>query len=85
MACKTFPDEALRRAWRDHKKPTWPASFEEAMNDPFYSRLIKAAARAYTDKPTPQQVIRRPTVPAQPTTQPRLDFKRRAAGERDDD
>lgn len=86
MACRHFTDEELRAAWQRRRRTDWPPTFEEAMNDPTFSHLVRIEARLRSRLATAKhQPIARHAVPAQPTTQPMLDFKRRAAGERDDD
>ncbi len=86
MACRDFSTEELRSAWQQCRRSTWPTSFEEAMNDPIYFRLIRLEAgvrarRAQRQVKAPQRRLS----PAIPVTPPLLDLKRRAAGERDDD
>lgn len=86
MACKSFTPEEMRTAWLQARRATWPATFDEAMNDPIYFRLIRAKASCISRARdlAAKQACRRP-LPVTPVTPPVLDFKRRAAGERDDD
>lgn len=90
--------EQLLAAWQQCRKPTWPATFEAAMADPLFSRLVRLVAkhppaahrRAAPAAPAP--------VTAHPATAPTwwpprhpqgqtlgIDRKRAASGERDDD
>lgn len=85
-------DEQLRAAWLVCKLRTWPATFEEAMADAQYSRLVRLNARRIDQpcKPAPLDPYGRW---AALTTRPRfappppgwVDHKRAAAGDRDDD
>jgi len=81
MARRLFTEQELRATYTARRKPSWPASFEEAMNDPFYRSLLHCAARGRKAPRAqqPRQLLPPPHTPAQ------LDLKRRAAGERDDD
>lgn len=95
MAAAVFTDEQLRAAWHDRRRATWPATFEEAMNDPSYRQIVQIEARikanqaakraARTTAPTPTRSLPQGLLPLIPSTPPVLDHKRRAAGERDDD
>lgn len=90
MAARCFTEDELRTAFRSCRRDTWPDEFEEAMNHPFYSRLVRlhATARAKRmEERAHQPHKQRPARPAMqvPTTQPVFDHKRRAAGEREDD
>lgn len=86
-------DDQLQRAFRAHRRPTWPASYEAAMTDPIVSRLVRLRAtgdaidaeRASRGKPfSPYHRWRaRDSGPAQLPLG--LDAKSRAAGERLDD
>lgn len=38
-------DQQLRAAWERERGPTWPATFDAAMADAVYSRLIRGAAK----------------------------------------
>lgn len=38
-------DQQLRAAWECERGPTWPATFDAAMADAVYSRLIRGAAK----------------------------------------
>lgn len=86
MACKSFTPEEMHQAWQQARRHTWPATFDEAMNDPIYFRLIRAKASCIerARHRAARQAPRR-QLPVTPVTPPVLDFKRLAAGERDDD
>lgn len=86
MACKSFTTEEMHQAWQQARRNTWPATFDEAMNDPIYFRLIRAKASCIerARHRAARQAPRR-QLPVTPVTPPVLDFKRLAAGERDDD
>ncbi len=83
-------DNELRAVWLAMRRPTWPATFDEAMADPLLSRLVRLTAKH------PPQAVRKglglPTTPppahrAGPQHRPlpaRFDCKRAAAGDRDD-
>lgn len=89
-------DAELRAAWQHCRLPTWPDTYEETMQDPARSRLVRLTAtlppRALR-KPQPQRHHR----PAEPARDPQqqlplrrvqpamFDRKRAAAGEREDD
>lgn len=81
MARRMFTEQELRATYMARRRPSWPASFEEAMHDPYYRSLLHCAARA---RPAQKAPSPRQCMPAT-LTSPALDFKRRAAGERDDD
>ncbi len=81
MARRLFTEQELRATYTARKKPTWPTSFEEAMNDPFYRSLLHCAARGRSRQQAQQPRHKLPT----PHTPAQLDFKRRAAGEREED
>jgi hypothetical protein len=83
MACKHFTPEELRKAWQARRRHTWPATFEEAIKDPCIYHQIRIEARISANRELAQR--HRQALPVMPTTPTRLDFKRRAAGERDDD
>jgi hypothetical protein len=90
-------EELLRQAFQAARRPNWPGSFEEAMQDAIYSRLVRinAVRLARGQSIGSSTVIRRPAVKAPgldrtpPRTTPQLplplDRKRAASGERDDD
>lgn len=86
-------EEELRAAWLHCRRDTWPASFEEAMADALFSRMVRLTAlhppRAHRAPPTPPRTrifnpvrlgpnARRPAPPV-------FDRKRAAGGDRDDD
>lgn len=97
MARVELTDEQLRSAYEERKRSDWPASYEEAMQHPTYSRLVRM--HASHDAVMARMVVHRPVVQppepppprttARPLSVPRhppiLDHKRAAAGERDDD
>ncbi len=95
MAAAVFSEEQLRAAWQDRRRATWPATFEEAMNDTSYRQIVQIEARikanqaakrvAKTTAPKPIRSLPKGHLPLIPSTPPVLDHKRRAAGERDDD
>lgn len=82
-------EDELRAAWLRCRRPSWPASYDAAMADPVYSRLVRlnathppAAPRAGTVASAPS--MHRPAFAFRTRAQP-FDRKRAAAGERDDD
>lgn len=87
--------EQLRAAWAAYRRDTWPPTFEEAMADPVYSRLVRLHASHLANpshQPPPSPAS--PASPARPVAARRLHFappsayvdrKRAAAGDRDDD
>ncbi len=94
VAARVFTDEQLREAWQARRRAAWPATFEEAMNDPNYRQIVRIearikanqAARRTSNKPVATPHRSPPgQLPLIPSTPPVLDHKRRAAGERDDD
>lgn len=63
MARPEPTDEELRTAWMHCRKASWPATFEEAMQDPVRSRLVRLTALHPPRKfrramPTPQSTPR---------------------------
>lgn len=91
MTARHFTEDELRAAYRSCRRHTWPDDFDAAMNDPFYSRLIRlhATARAKRIEEQATRQSHRPSpvrkaLPV-PTTNPVFDHKRAAAGEREDD
>lgn len=96
-ATAEYTDEQLRLAWRVCKLRTWPATFEEAMEDATYSRLVRLhawhiahpskkrqpAAAAPGAAHCPAAPAPRPQLPSRPPGY--VDHKRAAAGDRDDD
>lgn len=82
-------EEALRSAWllcRSRARCPWPATFEEAMADATFSRLVRLTA-LHPPRP-PRACIAPPIRPALPlpgAARGCFDRKRAAAGERDDD
>lgn len=93
--------QELRAAWERCRKPSWPASFAEAMADPLLSRLVRITAmhppRPYRVAPTyplrtpPDRVVVAWGSATGKTQQLAIDCKRAidrkraAAGDRDDD
>ena len=91
---KTTPEPTeneLRAVWLTMRRPTWPATFGEAMADPLLSRLVLLAARH------PPRAVRKDFITSAPATPlPRTttayprhapaayDCKRAAAGDIDD-
>lgn len=84
-------DTELQDVWQAMRRPTWPATYAEAMADPLLSRLVKLTARH-----PPKAGRKGRAVPMEPPAcgraipqhQPlpaRFDCKRAAAGDRDDD
>lgn len=89
MAALKPTEDQLRAAWQARRRRDWPESFEAAMNDPTYSRILCIEVRRREGRKaqaalTHHQPLRR-ALPALPSMPPVLDHKRRAAGERDDD
>ena len=96
MSAVVITEEQLRAAWAQRKRATWPSTFEDAMNDPHYSRILRIEVRLRSnfakraEERQPALLKHPPALkPAQmpliPTSPPVLDHKRRASGERDDD
>lgn len=93
-ATPELTDAQLRAAWEIVRRGTWPATFEEAMEDAVLSRMVRMTAQhppvhapAPTPAPRPQPTPQAPARPM-PHFQPPpgwVDIKRRASGERDDD
>jgi hypothetical protein len=87
--CPEVTDADLRLAWRDMRRPGWPASFHEAMQDPIRSRLIRLVAThqvrttAYR-KAYPPAASRHEATVLRWMHQNLTDLKRAAAGDRDD-
>ncbi|MDP3625041.1 MAG: hypothetical protein Q8S12_00475 [Hydrogenophaga sp.] len=98
MATDTTPvqpesDDDMRRAWRMFRLPSWPATFEQTIEDPLRLRLVQmhahrlAKLRAAAPCPAPVRVPERrsqalPSI--RPTPAGYVDHKRAAAGDRDD-
>lgn len=89
-AVRTCSDEELRAAWIRIHRASWPATFEQAMEDPLLSRMVTLAAK----HPPRARVVpfdRKPRPAdwhsiALPGFAPgHVDVKRLAAGDRDDD
>jgi len=78
--------EQMRRAFEQQRRPTWPTTFDAAINDPFFERLVRLEARRLAMRALAANRTRTTTANhPMPRTAPTLDHKRRAAGERDDD
>lgn len=85
-------DQQLRAAWERVRGPRWPATFDAAMADPLYSRLVLGAAkRALSPAASPARSTARAPGMRCPfcgcrdsgAALPRpLDARQRAAGER---
>lgn len=97
QAASLAPSEAqLRAAYDRSRKDFWPATFEEAMEHPTYSRLVQINARHPAPAPAPRRAHPWPFMaaaryrPAPAANVPRwtparvFDIKRAAAGDRDD-
>jgi hypothetical protein len=96
LAPPALTEQELRAAFerlRGSKRTTWPATFEEAMQDRLLARLV-----ALNAKHPPRATVRQargsinPAVAPPPnprpwrgTAAPYVDRKRAAAGDRDDD
>ena len=93
-----YTDEQLRAAWVVVKRESWPPTFEAAMEDATYSRLVRLHAWILAN-PSKQRHAAPPPdsrcpAAAAPTPTPRpfvltsppgyVDRKRAAAGDRDD-
>lgn len=101
MAITTdLSDEQLLEAWRQRRRPNWPALFEDAMRDPVYARLVRMHAlhapptrqRPAIERPDPPQACADAPMPparaartAAPQQPALFDRKRLAAGEREDE
>jgi hypothetical protein len=83
-----YSDEQLRAAWAACRRPTWPASFEEAMTQPLCAAQVRLQAWHWARVP-PQPAIAAPAPVRRlrATVLPPgfVDHKRAAAGDRDDD
>jgi hypothetical protein len=97
LAPPALTEQELRAAFerlRGSKRTTWPATFEEAMQDRLLARLI-----ALNAKHPPRATVRQARGSINPASAPRpqprpwrgpaqpaeIDRKRAAAGDRDDD
>lgn len=83
-------EQQLRSAWARVRKPGWPETFELAMDDSFYSRLVASAAKHPPKAPQlavvrhPWPFMAAPYIPKPPAPPAVFDIKRAAAGDRDD-
>lgn len=82
-----YSDEQLRAAWAACRRPTWPASFEQAMADQTCAALVRLQAWLATRARSAVIVRYAPKRRSRITTLPDgfVDHKRAAAGDRDDD
>lgn len=83
-------EQELRDAWQRCRIAAWPATFEEAMADAARSALVRIhAARAKRDalkrRPITVMATRLLSSSLVPGVPARIDRKRAAAGDRDDD
>jgi len=96
MARVDLTDELLRKAYDERRRADWPPTYEETMEHPTYSRLVRMHAahdaviarvvRPIVQPPEPPPLPRTSAKPLRvPRQQPILDHKRAAAGEREDD
>ena len=58
--------EALQAAWASLYKPTWPATYEAAMQDPVLSRMVTTAARHPAPAVPPVRQGRTTSAPSMP-------------------
>ena len=72
-------EDALRAAWVRRKRRAWPDTYEEAMTDPLYSRLVRMEAEHHAIA----QRARRGERKRLPFAG--LDGKQLASGERNED
>jgi hypothetical protein len=81
--------EQYHEAWQHRRRDTWPATYDAAMNDPIYGRILRIEAgliaRRHASRPSQTRTTPAPVRTNAPACHAVLDFKRRAAGERDDD
>lgn len=91
ITTRAFTDDELRAAWQQRRRAHWPPSFDDAMADPLYLRLIRIEAnlRAHRALLAEQRAAMRreraSTRAFSPAPRGGIDHKRLAAGERDDD
>lgn len=85
VTAREHTDAQLRAAWRVYKLSTWPATFEEAMADKLYSRLLHVHATHMAHQRQPAAAAPSPAHPL-PYLPRRtwFDGKRAAAGDGDD-
>lgn len=90
MAIATFDPtrEQLLEAWRQRRRDDWPVSFEAAMQDPLYARLVRTHAlhsppsrqRPAIERPDPPLAAgAAPTPPARRAPIERRAVRRQAA------
>lgn len=87
------PTEAQQRATFEryrHARPNWPATFEEAQQDPLVSRVLLALSQ-HVDRPAyhkpPRRFVREACGTVIQHQRPKftgIDFKSRCAGEREE-
>lgn len=85
-------DEHLQAAWRHVRAIGWPATLDEALQDPSRGPAVRAYAKVLARRatrpcaPEPRPALRCAPLPP-PRAQPPgwVDHKRAAAGDRDDD
>jgi hypothetical protein len=80
-------EEALRAAWARRRRHGWPLSYDEAMTDPLYSRLVRIEAEHHAIAQRARRGERRPMPATLVELKPHreLDRKQLASGEREDD
>lgn len=67
-------DEQLQQAWQQHRREDWPATFEEAMAHPMYSRLVRLhAALGLVQRREVQRP--EPPLPAEPDAPPAWPYR----------
>ena len=85
-------EEDMRTAWRMFRLPSWPATFEQTIEDPLRLRLVQmhahrlACLRSEAPCPAPVRVPDRrgPPISSFRPGPGYVDHKRAAAGDRDD-
>ncbi len=87
QALSPVAEEHLQAAWRALRRPAWPATLAETMQDEARARLLMGYARTLARRPCrmapcppPRRAIATPNLPPG-----WVDHKRAAAGDRDDD
>ena len=98
-ASASLPEAQLRQAWARVRRATWPATYEEAMQDATLSRLVQinalhphapvptpapTPAHTPTRAPAPERKPPPPLPERRAPTPPGYDIKRAAANDRDD-
>lgn len=89
-------EESMRLAYRALRRPTWPDTFEAALQDPHYRALMRGAAArmqrgTWATLTTNRHSLPRPPIPPVPalpakasTYRPAFDRKRAAANDLED-